>query len=55
MKLPNVERAVVTREKVIDYLLSDTHRDGRHKALFFKRFGFTIQKWEELASALRKP
>jgi hypothetical protein len=54
MKLPNFEQAVVTQEKVIDYLLSDTHRDGRHKAVFFKRFGFTIQEWEGLASALRE-
>jgi uncharacterized protein DUF6883 len=54
MKVPNVEWAVVTQEKVIDYLLSDTHRDGRHKAAFFKRFGYTIQEWERLASALRE-
>lgn len=44
MKLPNVGGAVVAQEKIIDYLLSDTHRDGRHKAVFFKRFGFTIQE-----------
>jgi hypothetical protein len=37
MKLPNYEQVVITREKVVDYLLSDTHRDGRHKAAFFKR------------------
>jgi hypothetical protein len=53
MKLPNVERVVVAQEKVIDYLLSDTHRDGQHKAVFFKRFGFRVEEWEELASALR--
>jgi hypothetical protein len=53
MKLPNYEQVVITREKVVDYLLSDTHRDGRHKAAFFKRFGFTVAEWESAASALR--
>jgi hypothetical protein len=54
MKLPNCEQVVITRGKVVDYLLSDTHRDGRYKAIFFKRFGFTVEEWEELASALRE-
>jgi hypothetical protein len=54
MKLPNFEQAIVSQEKVIDYLLSDTHRDGRYKAIFFKGFGFTVEEWEELASALRE-
>jgi hypothetical protein len=54
MKLPNFERAVVSQEKVIDYLLSDTHHDGRHKAVFLKRFGFRVEEWEGLALALRE-
>jgi hypothetical protein len=53
MKLPNYEQVMVTREKVVDYLLSETHRDGRHKAAFFKRYGFTVREWEKMASALR--
>ena len=54
MKLPNYERAVVTRAKVADYLLSETHRDGRHKAVFFKRFGFAVEEWERLVQALQE-
>jgi len=54
MKLPNSENAVVPRAKVVDYLLSNTHRDGQHKAAFFKRFGFTVAEWEKLARALRE-
>jgi hypothetical protein len=54
MKLPNYERAEVPRAKVADYLLSETHRDGRHKALFFKRFSFTAEAWESLARALQQ-
>ena len=49
MKLPNYEQVVVTRGKIVDYLLSETYRDERHKAAFFKRFGFTVMEWERAA------
>jgi hypothetical protein len=52
MKLPNIERAVVPGRKITHYLLSATHRDGRHKAEFFCSFGFKLEAWEELATAL---
>lgn len=52
MKLPNWERAIVPREKIVDYLLSLVHEDGRPKAVFFTRFGFTAKDWEILAHAL---
>jgi len=52
MKLPNVERAVVPSRKITHYLLSTAHRDGRHKADFFRSFGFKLEAWEELVSAL---
>jgi hypothetical protein len=54
MKLPNVERAVVPSRKITHYLLSTAHRDGQHKAEFFRSFGFKMEAWEELASALLK-
>lgn len=53
MKLPNRERAVIPEAKLRDYLLSFTHAHGRHKAVFFGRCGFTRDRWQELASALR--
>lgn len=52
MKLPNLGNAVVPAAKISGYLLSATHRDGRHKAAFFTRFGFTAEAWETLAAAL---
>ncbi len=52
MKLPNAERAVVPSRKLTHYLLSTTHRDGQHKAAFFRGFGFRPEAWEVLASAL---
>jgi hypothetical protein len=54
MKLPDYERAVVAKEKITQYLLSETHLDGRSKAAFFKRFGFSTRTWEVLAKALRE-
>jgi hypothetical protein len=52
MKLPDYEQVVITRKKVVDYLLSNTHCDGRHKAAFFKRFG-AVTEWGNAALALR--
>lgn len=38
--MPNNEQAIVVDKKITDYLLSDSHEIGKHKAEFFKRFGF---------------
>jgi hypothetical protein len=54
MNLPNIEQVEVPRVKVVDYLLSQTHRDGQHKARFFRRFGFTPTEWQVLAAALKQ-
>ena len=54
MKLPNVEAALVPEDKITGYLLSTTHRDGRHKAAFFLGFGFPASAWQTLAAALLK-
>ncbi len=53
MKLPNAEQATVEREKVTEYLLSTTNPSGRSKALFFLRFGFSTDSWEDFAESLR--
>ena len=52
MKLPNYESAVIPRTKVVAYLLSSTHHQGRGKAQFFTRFGFVADSWEALAEAV---
>lgn len=53
MRLPNAQKARVEKDKVVDYLLSETHPDGRSKAAFFLRFGFDRRLWHRLAEALR--
>ncbi len=53
MRLPNAQQAHVEREKISGYLLSTTNPRGRRKAAFFLRFGFSIERWQVLAAALR--
>ena len=52
MNLPRGKHAQVERAKIIDYLLSIDHPDGRSKAAFFYQFGFSPAKWQILADAL---
>lgn len=52
MRLPNLERAYVPPEKIINYLLDTFHEQGRGKALFFLHLGFLLEDWDTLASAL---
>ena len=40
--MPNCDHSVVSKQKIISYLLNDTHEIGRGKAKFFKNFGFDI-------------
>lgn len=52
MKLPNREYAFIPPEKLIGYLLSETHLDGKSKAKFFQGLGFDEKNLELLAQAL---
>lgn len=54
MRLPHHQAAQIPKEKITGYLLSATHRDGRYKAAFFRRYGFCSEDWEALADALRR-
>lgn len=54
MRLPDADRALVEREKIIEYLLNPAHRYGASKARFFGAFGFRTEQWEILARALRE-
>jgi len=53
VKLPNADKLVVERDKIADYLLNSGHRYGASKARFFSGFGFQMERWEQLAQALR--
>lgn len=42
MKIPNSIQSFVPDSKITDYLLSEIHEIGKHKANFFKHFGFDV-------------
>jgi len=50
--VPNAALAVVDPAKISAYLLVEDHPEGGPKAVFFKRFGFSLRAPEALASAL---
>ena len=52
MKMPNNDQSIVADSKITDYLLSETHEIGKHKADFFKRFGFDISDIETFRNSL---
>ena len=52
MKLPNFQLARVPAAKITEYLLSEVHRDGKHKAAFFRHFGYSAEKCQTLEFAL---
>ena len=54
MKLPNNELSIITNEKILDYLLNETHKDGKSKAKFFKSYGFNKQNIDVFRISLIK-
>jgi hypothetical protein len=54
VKLPNHSLAVVPKRKIVEYLLSPTHPWGKHKADWFAAFGFSVENWGSLATALKQ-
>ena len=53
IKLPNADKIIIEREKIVEYLLNPEHHIGSIKANFFTKFGFCAERWEVLANALR--
>lgn len=51
-RLPRARDAIVSRDKVMGYLLSDSHPTGMHKARWLKRCGFSPEKPGTLVRAL---
>jgi len=51
-QLPNAALAVVDRAKIHNYLLNAQNPQNGGKAGLFVRFGFSQNKWEQLAEAI---
>ncbi|MBI4058958.1 hypothetical protein HY404_01825 [Candidatus Microgenomates bacterium] len=54
MHLPRCEDVLISKEKLLNYVLSETHSTGRFKAKFFHKVGFTKTKVDLLEQTLRK-
>lgn len=54
MKLPNRKNAIIPKEKLTNYLLSETHATGKFKARFFRNLGFDESNVELFENAIRK-
>jgi len=52
MKIPNNHHSFVADNKITDFLLSDIHEIGKHKADFFNRFGFSISDVDTFKGSL---
>lgn len=52
MQLPNRARAYIPPEKLIGYLLSETHAVGKSKAKFFRTLGFDETNVNQLEQGL---
>ena len=51
MKIQNIDRAVVSPDKIKNYLLSLSHPVGRFKAIYFNKLGYSLDNWEILVDA----
>ena len=54
MREPDFSVAVVEMGKLVDYLTSSIHPNGKSKARFFAQMGFTPGEWKPLATALQE-
>jgi hypothetical protein len=51
-RIPDIEKAVVSREKLRDYVLSPTHPVGHSKAAWLRGLGYTRAGWRTLGDDL---
>jgi hypothetical protein len=54
MKIPNPDKVLIEREKLVGYLLNSQHPENGGKSQFFTQLGFDLNRWEEMANALRQ-
>lgn len=52
--LPNAEASFADASKLTDYLLSNSHPEGKAKAKFFTAFGFCVEAADQMKDALLK-
>ncbi len=53
MKVPNADQAVITEDKLRNYLLNVNHRRGASKARLLLSMGYGPDAWQQLETDLR--
>jgi hypothetical protein len=53
MRLPNSDNASISKVKLTQYILSETHEVGRFKAKFFRKLGFNEDNIDVFTEAIR--
>lgn len=53
MKLPNLERAVIAQDKLVEYILNTEHKRGGAKARLLAEFGYKREDWQTLERDIR--
>jgi hypothetical protein len=53
MRIPGADRAIISRGKIVEYLLNLDHPDGGSKAAVLAHAGFSAERPDELELALR--
>jgi len=52
--MPHGDHVLISADKIIGYMLSETHPVGRSKARFFRSAGYTEKNWRALERELRR-
>jgi len=52
--LTNCSQAIISRAKIENYLPNFNHLEGKSKAMFFSKFGYSLSNKWDLLEALRK-
>jgi hypothetical protein len=53
MKVPNGDQAVISQDKLCNYLLNVAHRRGSSKAKMLLAMGYLPEDWQRLESDIR--
>jgi hypothetical protein len=51
--VPGVANCIFAKDKIVNYLLSESHPQGKSKCKFFNKFGFSPNDPEKLEFALQ--
>ncbi len=54
VRLPGIDKAVVTRRKIRSYLLALDHPTGQYKAHWLMAHGFRLEGWISVATAIKE-